>query len=89
MGNIRKQIEKGYADLRRSEKLAADYVLEHMGEIPDLSIDRLAHNAGVGQPTVLRMLRLPRFLLPARSGAGEKGGGRRGRKRTDVRVYAG
>ena len=61
MGNIRKQIEKGYADLRRSEKLAADYVLEHMGEIPDLSIDRLAHNAGVSQPTVLRMLRSAGF----------------------------
>ena len=61
MGNIRKQIEKGYADLRRSEKLAADYVLEHMGQIPDLSIDRLAHNAGVSQPTVLRMLRSAGF----------------------------
>lgn len=61
MGNIRKQIEKGYADLRRSEKLAADYVLEHMEQIPDLSIDRLAHNAGVSQPTVLRMLRSAGF----------------------------
>ena len=61
MGNIRKQIEKGYADLRRSEKLAADYVLEHMEQISDLSIDRLAHNAGVSQPTVLRMLRSAGF----------------------------
>ena len=61
MGNIRKQIEKGYADLRRSEKLAADYVLEHMEQISDLSIDRLAHNAGVSQPTVLRMLRAAGF----------------------------
>lgn len=61
MGNIRKQIEKGYADLRGSEKLAADYVLEHMEQIPDLSIDRLAHNAGVSQPTVLRMLRSAGF----------------------------
>ena len=61
MGNIRKQIERGYADLRRSEKLAADYVLEHMEQIPDLSIDRLAHNAGVSQPTVLRMLRSAGF----------------------------
>lgn len=61
MGNIRKQIEKGYADLRRSEKLAADYVLEHMEQISDLSIDRLAHNAGVSQPTALRMLRSAGF----------------------------
>ena len=87
MGNIRKQIEKGYADLRRSEKLAADYVLEHMGEIPDLSIDRLAHNAGVSQPTVLRMLRSAGFSgyrdfcyrlvaeLAKKAGAGEDGKG--------------
>lgn len=87
MGNIRKQIEKGYADLRRSEKLAADYVLEHMGEIPDLSIDRLAHNAGVSQPTVLRMLRSAGFSgyrdfcyrlvaeLAKKAGAGEGGKG--------------
>ena len=35
--------------------------LEHMEQIPDLSIDRLAHNAGVSQPTVLRMLRSAGF----------------------------
>lgn len=54
---IRKQIEMGYADLRRSEKQAADYILNHMKEIPGLSIDRLARYAGVSQPTVLRMLK--------------------------------
>lgn len=87
MGNIRKQIEKGYADLRRSEKLAADYVLEHMEQILDLSIDRLAHNAGVSQPTVLRMLRSAGFSgyrdfcyrlvaeLAKKAGAGEGGKG--------------
>lgn len=57
MNNIRKQIERGYADLRRSEKVAADYILEHIEQIPDLSIDRLAGSAGVSQPTVLRMLK--------------------------------
>ena len=77
MGNIRKQIEKGYADLRRSEKLAADYVLEHTEQIPDLSIDRLA----------LRMLRSAGFSgyrdfcyrlvaeLAKKAGAGEGGKG--------------
>lgn len=57
MENIRRQIEMGYADLRRSEKQVADYILEHMKQIPDLPIDRLAYSAGVSQPTVLRMLR--------------------------------
>ena len=61
MGNIRKQIEKGYADLRRSEKLAADYVLEHMNKIWVLPIDRRAPNAGATHPTVLRMLRSAGF----------------------------
>ena len=55
--HIRKQIEMGYADLRRSEKQAADYILNHMKEMPELSIDRLAQYAGVSQPTVLRMLK--------------------------------
>lgn len=55
--NITTQIESGYADLRRSEKQAADYILEHMEQIPDLPIDRLAKKAGVSQPTVLRMLK--------------------------------
>lgn len=54
---VNKQIKAGYADLRRSEKQAADYILEHMEQIPELSIDRLAGNAGVSQPTVLRMLK--------------------------------
>lgn len=57
MENIRKQIEMGYADLRRSEKQVADYILEHIKQTPDLPIDRLAYSAGVSQPTVLRMLR--------------------------------
>lgn len=54
---IKQQIEGKYADLRKSEKRAADYILEHMQIIPDLSIDRLARSAGVSQPTVLRMLK--------------------------------
>ena len=54
---ITKQIEAGYGDLRKSEKQAADYILAHMEEAAELSLDRLAHCAGVSQPTVLRMLR--------------------------------
>lgn len=54
--NITTLIESGYADLRKSEKQAADYILEHLEQIPDLPIDRLAKEAQVSQPTVLRML---------------------------------
>lgn len=55
--HMKQRIEGKYADLRKSEKKAADYILENMRLIPDLSIDRLAHEAGVSQPTVLRMLK--------------------------------
>lgn len=54
---IVKQIVAGYGDLRRSEQKAADYIMNHMRETEELSIDRLAAAAGVSQPTVLRMLR--------------------------------
>lgn len=54
---IVKQIVAGYGDLRRSEQKAADYIMNHMRETVELSIDRLAAAAGVSQPTVLRMLR--------------------------------
>ena len=55
--NITTQIESGYADLRKSEKQAADYILAHMDQAQDLPLDRLAKAAGVSQPTVLRMLK--------------------------------
>lgn len=55
--NIVKQIESGYAGLRKSEKQAADYILDHLDEASAASLDRLAAAAKVSQPTVLRMLK--------------------------------
>ena len=54
---ITKLIMAGYGDLRKSEKKAADYILDHMEDAAGASIDRLAKAADVSQPTVLRMLR--------------------------------
>lgn len=54
---ITKQIMAGYGDLRKSEKKAADYILDHMEDAADQPINRLAKAADVSQPTVLRMLR--------------------------------
>ena len=54
---ITKQIMTGYGDLRKSEKKAADYILDHMEDAAGASIDRLAKAADVSQPTVLRTLR--------------------------------
>ena len=36
--NIKKQIEAGYGDLRKSEKQAADYILSHMEEAAELPL---------------------------------------------------
>ena len=55
--NITAQIESGYGDLRKSEKQAADYILDHMEEAAELPLNRLAEAAKVSQPTVLRMLK--------------------------------
>lgn len=54
---ITRQIMAGYGDLRKSEKKAADYILDHLEEAAGASIDRLAKAADVSQPTVLRTLR--------------------------------
>lgn len=54
---ITRQIMAGYGDLRKSEKKAADYILDHLEEAAGASIDRLAKAAEVSQPTVLRTLR--------------------------------
>ena len=59
--NIMTLIESGYADLRKSEKQAADYILDHMDQVPEMPLDRLAKAAKVSQPTVLRMLKALRY----------------------------
>ena len=55
--NITTLIESSYADLRKSEKHAADYILNHMEQVTEMPLDRVAKAAKVSQPTVLRMLR--------------------------------
>lgn len=45
------------ADLSRSERRVADFVLENPGEVIHMSISSLAEQVGVSQPTVLRFVR--------------------------------
>ena len=54
---IKLRINACYGDLRPSEKKAADYVLKHLDELKTLTLDRLAENVGVSQPTVMRMIK--------------------------------
>ena len=51
-------IEEKYGDMRSSEKQAADYVLAHMDKVRELSLEKLAANSGVSQPTIVRMTKL-------------------------------
>lgn len=43
--------------MRKSEQRAADYILDHLNHVRELSLDRLANEAEVSQPTVIRMLK--------------------------------
>ena len=55
------EIRNVYGDLRRSEKKAADYLLEHLKDMRDLTLSQIAEQAGVSQPTVIRMLKAAGF----------------------------
>lgn len=54
---IEQRIRSGYGDIRKSEQRAADYILDHLNHVRELSLDRLANEAEVSQPTVIRMLK--------------------------------
>lgn len=54
---IEQRIRSGYGDMRKSEQRAADYILDHLNHVRELSLDRLAGEARVSQPTVIRMLK--------------------------------
>jgi len=58
-------IKSGYEKLRTSEKKAADYILEHLEEVGEMPMEKLARNSGVSQPTVVKMakaLEMPEVL---------------------------
>lgn len=58
-------IKSGYEKLRTSKKKAADYILEHLEEVREMPMEKLARNSGVSQPTVVKMakaLEMPEVL---------------------------
>lgn len=50
-------IRAAYGDLRNSEKRVADYILENLSSIRTMTLEQLAKESGVSQPTVVRMLK--------------------------------
>lgn len=54
-------IKSHYAQLRASEKKVADYVLEHGMNCKKMTIDALAEESKVSQPTVMRFVKAAGF----------------------------
>lgn len=54
-------METRYGDMRASEQKAADYVIQHFDEMPQMTLGDLAKKCNVSQPTVLRMIRAVGF----------------------------
>lgn len=50
-------IRKVYASLRKSEKKTADYILNYKGSFTELTLEKIANDADVSQPTVLRFIK--------------------------------
>ena len=51
------QIRRCYASLRKSEQKVADYVLNHEAACRRISLEALAEQSGVSQPTVVRFVK--------------------------------
>lgn len=51
------QIRENYAELRKSEKMAADYLLNYEGDYGGLTLEKIAEEAQISQPTVLRFIK--------------------------------
>lgn len=51
------EIRAAYGDLRKSEKKAADYVLGNLDRIKNMTLETIALDSGVSQPTVMRMIK--------------------------------
>lgn len=54
---LTENIKEAFPKLRKSEQKAANYMLEHWENIERISLEQFAKEAGVSQPTVLRMLK--------------------------------
>lgn len=54
-------METRYGDMRASEQKAADYVIQHFDQMPQMTLGSLAKKCNVSQPTVLRMIRAVGF----------------------------
>ncbi|WP_367565353.1 MurR/RpiR family transcriptional regulator [Lacrimispora sp.] len=54
---LEKEISRIYADLSKSEKKTADYLLGAQKNFKEMTLEKIAHNAQVSQPTVLRFIK--------------------------------
>ena len=59
--SMRLLLESRYAALRPSEQKAADFILAHLGKAGQMTLAQTAQQAGVSQPTILRLIRAVGF----------------------------
>ena len=50
-------IQKKYSELSKSEKVAADYILNYKKNYENLSISKMSEKANISQPTIIRFAR--------------------------------
>lgn len=55
--NIGQRIDSSYAELSRQEQRAADFILDHLGDLAVYSSTELAQHSGVSKATVSRLFR--------------------------------
>lgn len=56
-GDLLTRIQENYANLRKSERIVADHLRDHVGSRLDLSISELARTLGVSDATISRVSR--------------------------------
>ncbi|MDY0912504.1 MurR/RpiR family transcriptional regulator [Rathayibacter festucae] len=55
--SIGRRIDAGYASLSRQEQRAADFILDHLGDLASYTATELAQHSGVSKATVSRLFR--------------------------------
>ena len=55
--SIGHRIDAGYASLSRQEQRAADFILDHLGDLASYTATELAQHSGVSKATVSRLFR--------------------------------
>ena len=51
------RIKRGYTVYSKSEKIIADYVLQHIRDVADMTLSRLSKETGLSEPSIMRFVK--------------------------------